>query len=182
VLSWKEQMFLQVQSRLHSRGGRHVGMWLSQGSFPAATLNTIVQAIIPPPKFMVNRLIPGAPISRRSQLSCIAVIERGPELERGIGEQETMRILLANAEDAYGFPPYPLLADEMSSWKGKNLHEAEQAIVHEAVRELPAIHIRRPGYDWYQRLPVLVTGLRWQAEAPIPVPAMQTEFSTEPGF
>jgi dolichol-phosphate mannosyltransferase len=104
-LTLKERLFLQVQSRLHSRGGRMFGMWLSQGKIPAATLNAVVQAIIPPPKYMVDRLIPGAPITQRAQLSCIAVIERGPEFEREIGEQEKLRTLLTNAKTPMASPP-----------------------------------------------------------------------------
>lgn len=174
-LTMREQMFLQVQSRLHSRGGRMFGMWLNQGFVPTATLNAIVQAIIPPPKYMVNRLIPGAPIIKRSQLSCITVIERGPELEREIDEQEKLRILLNNAEDAYGFPPYPMLAHELSSWMGEDQHQAEKEIVQAAIANLPAIHLRRSNYDWYQRMPALIGNVAWVVDAPIPVPALTAE-------
>jgi dolichol-phosphate mannosyltransferase len=97
--------FLRVQSRLHSRGGRLFGMWLTNKNFPGATLNAIVQAIVPPPKFMINQMISKAVISPSAQFSRIAVIERGPEFERSVGEEEALRILMANAEDAYGFPP-----------------------------------------------------------------------------
>jgi dolichol-phosphate mannosyltransferase len=175
ALTLRERLFLQVQSRLHSRGGRMFGMWLSQGKIPGATLNAIVQALIPPPKYMVDHLIPGASIRQRAQLSCIAVIERGPELEREIGEQEKLRILMTNAEDAYGFPPYPALADQLSSWLGENQHPAEREIVEAAISNLPAVHIRRSNYDWYQRLPALIGGLQQKQETAIPVPTFKEE-------
>ncbi len=168
TLTLKERIFLQVQSRLHSREGRHIGMWLSQGKIPAATLNAIVQAIIPPPKYMVNRLIPGSRITQRAQLAHIAVIERGPEYERGIGEQEKLRILVANAEDAYGFPPYPMLAHELSSWEGEDLHHVEREIVEAAIRELPAVHLRSSHFNWHQRLPGLVGGVHWEGQNLLP--------------
>ncbi len=170
-LTFRERMFLQVQSRLHSRGGRMFGMWLTQGNIPGATLNAIVQAIVPPPKYMVDRLIPGAQIIKRSRLSGIAVIERGPELERELGEPEKLRTLLANAEDAYGFPPYPVLAEQLSTYKGENRHPAERAIVETAINGLPAVHIRRSNYDWYQQLPNLMSRIAQQKNAPIAVPA-----------
>ncbi len=163
------RMFLQVQSRLHSRRGRMFGMWLSNGNVPGASLNAIVQAVVPPPKFMVNHLIPSAAIAQTAQFSRIAIIERGPEFERGVGEEEALRILMANAEDAYGFPPYPALADQMANWMGQDWHEAEKTIVRDAIRNLPIVHIRRPGYDWYQRLPEVMANIKKEAEAAIPV-------------
>jgi hypothetical protein len=67
--------------------------------------------------------------------------------------------LIANAEDAYGFPPYPILADQLSHWHGKDLHEAERALVQEAIAGLPATHIRRSDYGWYKRIPQLVKNM-----------------------
>jgi len=175
VLTLREQLFLRIQSRLHSREGRKFALWLSKMNLPTATVNTVVQAIIPPPKYMVDRLIPGAHIIRGARLSHIAVIERGPEFEREIGDQEKVRILLANAEDAYGFPPYPMLAHELSSWKGEDLHTAEQAIVDNAIRAVPAVHIRRSNYDWYQRLLALLGDFQAEAPAQAPIPAPSLE-------
>ena len=174
------RMFLQVQSRLHSRQGRIFGMWLTNANFPGATLNAIVQAIIPPPKFMVNALLPNAKIVDTAQFSRIVVIERGPVLERSVGEEEAMRILIANSEDAYGFPPYPVLADQMSSWQGQDLHGTEQGVVREAIRNLPIVHIRRPGYDWYQRLPEVMATVQQEAEVAIPVSALSKELFSAP--
>ncbi len=103
------------------------------------------------------------------------MIERGPELEREIDEQEKLRILLNNAEDAYGFPPYPILAHELSSWMGEDQHQAEKEIVQAALTNLPAIHLRRSNYDWYQRMPALIGNVAWVSDAPIPVPALTAE-------
>jgi dolichol-phosphate mannosyltransferase len=167
-LPWTGRAFLRVQSRLHSRTGRLFGMWLTNKNFPGATLNAIVQAIIPPPKFMINQMISKAAIAPTAHFSRIAVIERGPEFERSVGEEEALRILMANAEDAYGFPPYPALADQMSNWKGQDMHDAERAIVREALRDLQVVHIRRPGYDWYQRLPEVIKATSGATEAAFP--------------
>ncbi|RPJ25396.1 MAG: glycosyltransferase family 2 protein, partial [Chloroflexi bacterium] len=53
-----ERIALQFQSRLHSKSGRKVGLNLSKSKLPAATMNAIVQMLVPPPKYMVHRLIP----------------------------------------------------------------------------------------------------------------------------
>jgi hypothetical protein len=151
-----ERMFLQVQSRLHSRGGRKAAMWLSSSSMPAATLNAIVQKIIPPPKYMVHRLIPKVTYVNEAKLSHILLIERGSDFEGKLNEDEKAKILVANAEDAYGFPPYPSLAHLVSQWNGEDLHKAETAIVTAATQGLPAIHLRRSNYDWYKQIPKFI--------------------------
>jgi dolichol-phosphate mannosyltransferase len=155
-LTLREMLFLQLQSRLHSRGGRRAGMWLSNTMLPAATMNALVQKVIPPPKYMVHKLIPNTQYAKTARLSQIVVIERGTDFEGKIDEKEKISILVANAEDAYGFPPYPTLAHAISQWEGKDLHEKEADIVRSAVVGLPAIHLRSPRYDWYKRLPQLV--------------------------
>jgi dolichol-phosphate mannosyltransferase len=151
-----ERMFLQVQSRLHSRGGRKAAMWLSNSSMPAATLNAIVQKVIPPPKYMVHRLIPKVIYVNEAKLSHILLIERGSDFEGKLSEDEKAKILVANAEDAYGFPPYPSLAHLVSQWNGEDLHKAETAIVTAATQGLPAIHLRRSQFDWYKQIPSFI--------------------------
>ena len=164
-----ERMFLQVQSRLHSRGGRKAAMWLSKSLMPAATLNAIVQKVIPPPKYMVHRLIPKVTYVNEAKLSHIVLIERGSDYEATLNEDEKAKILVANAEDAYGFPPYPSLAHLVSQWHGEDLHKAETAIVTEATRGLPAIHLRRSQFDWYKQIPRFVQ--ETDNYVPVPVPS-----------
>jgi dolichol-phosphate mannosyltransferase len=168
-LSFSERLFLKVQSRLHSKGGRRVGMWLSHNKTPAATLNAIVQILIPPPKFMVHKLVPGTRYIGHSQLSQIVLIERAPDFEGPLAQDTQVDMLLANADDAYGFPPYPVLADQLSSWQGKSLHDTEKAIVTSAIQNLPGIHLKSSSYNWYKRLPDLVN--KPQRHVPIKTPA-----------
>ena len=166
-----ERMFLQVQSRLHSRGGRKAALWLSSSSMPAATLNAIVQKIIPPPKYMVHRLIPKVTYVKEAKLSHILLIERGPDFQSTLNEDEKAKILVANAEDAYGFPPYPSLAHLVSQWHGEDLHKAETAIVTAATLGLPAIHLRRSQFDWYKQIPNFIQEQGTLIPVPVPVPS-----------
>lgn len=168
-LSLKQRTFLQVQSRLHSRTGRRVGLKLADFFVGGATLNAIVQMVIPPPKYMVDSLIPGAHYTEKGQLVHIVVIERGPDGQVDIKESEKSDILIANAEDAYGFPPYPVLAKELSHWNGEDLHQQELSIVSAAIRGLPAHRLASTTYDWYARFPKLVeASAATQAETPFP--------------
>jgi dolichol-phosphate mannosyltransferase len=159
-LSKGERAFLQIQSRLHSRQGRMFGMLLSHKKFPAATLNAIVQGIIPPPKFMVDKLVPGTQYQNSASLAHIVLIERGENFEAKIDDLEKVNILVANAEDAYGFPPYPVLAEQIAKWDGADLHSAEREIVAATIANIPGTYMRDANYGWYKRLPQLIQSLQ----------------------
>jgi glycosyltransferase involved in cell wall biosynthesis len=158
-LSIVERMALQIQSRLHSKSGRHVGLELSKTNLPAATMNTIVQMLIPPPKYMVHRLIPKVSYTNSAKLSHAVIIERGPEHEEFLPHDQAVKEFVRNAEDAYGFPPYPVLVNFISKWEEKDLHPIEQAIVAEALTAIPTIRIRDPKFNWWQRLPVVADNM-----------------------
>jgi dolichol-phosphate mannosyltransferase len=155
-LTWWERIALQFQSRLHSKSGRKVGLNLSKSRLPAATMNALVQMLVPPPKYMVHRLIPKATYANHATLSRAVIIERGSEYVEAIQHEQAVETFVRNVEDAYGFPPYPLLANSLSRWNGQDLHPEEQAIVDEALRAIPTIRLRDPKFNWWRRLPVLV--------------------------
>jgi len=150
-----ERIALQIQSRLHSKSGRHVGLELSKTNLPAATMNAIVQMLIPPPKYMVHRLIPKVTYANHAKLSHAVIIERGPEQEEFLTHDQAVKEFVRNAEDAYGFPPYPILVDFISTWEGQDLHSKEQSIVAEALAAIPTVRIRDSKFNWWQRLPVV---------------------------
>ena len=154
-LTWWERIALQFQSRLHSKGGRKIGMDLSQSRLPAATMNAIVQWIVPPPKYMVHRLIPKVTYANHATLARAVIIERGEEFLEALHHEQAVDTFVKNAEDAYGFPPYPILADSLSRWNGEDLHPAEQAIVDKALKGIPTIRLRDPKFNWWQRLPAI---------------------------
>ncbi|HEX2996566.1 MAG TPA: hypothetical protein VHP14_17200, partial [Anaerolineales bacterium] len=167
-LKWWEQIALQFQSRLHSKSGRKVGLNLSKSKLPAATMNAIVQFLVPPPKYMVHRLIPKATYANYAKLARAVIIERGDEYVESLQHEQAVETFVNNAEDAYGFPPYPILADSLSRWNGQDLHPQEQAIVNEALKPIPTVRLRDPKFNWWQRIPVvtnLSTGSRQLAAA-----------------
>jgi hypothetical protein len=126
---------------------------LSQTKLPAATMNAIVQMLVPPPKYMVHRLIPSAKYANQAKLSGAVIIERGPELEEALHHEQAVETFVRNAEDAYGFPPYPILANSLSRWEEEDLHADEQSIVAEALRGIRTMRLRDPKFNWWQRLP-----------------------------
>ncbi len=154
-LTWWERIALQFQSRLHSKSGRKMGLNLSKSRLPAATMNAIVQMLVPPPNYMVHRLIPKATYANFATLSRAVIIERGDEYVEALQHQQAVETFMRNAEDAYGFPPYPILAESLSQWHGLDLHPQEQAIVDQALKSIPTIRLRDPKFNWWQRLPVV---------------------------
>lgn len=154
-LSILQRLALQIQSRLHSKSGRRVGLKLSETKLPAATMNTLVQMIIPPPKYMVHQLIPHATYANNAKLAHAVIIERGPEFEETLSHDQALEVFIHNAEDAYCFPPYPILATSLSRWNEQDLHPHEQAIVTEALSRIPAVRLCDPKFNWWQRLPMI---------------------------
>jgi glycosyltransferase involved in cell wall biosynthesis len=153
LLSWFERAALVVQSRLHSRSGRRVGMALDRRGVPAATLNAIVQGIIPPPKYHVDRLVPGVDMALEARLQGLVIIQRGGNGHVTLEPDEAVEILLANCEDAYGFPPYEVIAPFLQRHNGTDLRAVERSIIEDALDGVPATLVRSETMDWWQRLP-----------------------------
>ncbi len=153
-----ERLKLQFQSRLHSRMGRRIGMFFGNIRLPVATLNAYVQMLIPPPKFMIDRLVPSVRLEKRTWLNFVVVIERGEIKEEILPAEEISSIVSRNIEDAYGFPPYPLIAGRLSRFNGKDLKAIESGIINHVIEQLPAVYLRRSDFQWWQRLPAVYYG------------------------
>jgi glycosyltransferase involved in cell wall biosynthesis len=156
LLSRRERFFLPYQSRLHSRSGRRFAFLLAKTRLPIATINAVVQALVPPPKYHVERLVPGVEKADEGRLAALVVIARGGDGNASLEHEEAVDILLSNCEDAYGFPPYPSIAPFLHSGNGRDLRAEERSIVARALEALPATMLRSTTMDWWQRLPGVV--------------------------
>jgi putative flippase GtrA len=156
TLTFKERLTLGFQSRIHSRSGRRAAFVISKTHLPAATINTFVQMLIPPPKYFVNKLIPKVKVARKANLNGMFIIERGDEEIVPMKNTEAMEVLLQNCEDAYGFPPYNDIKEFLYSQDGTDLREREHAIIHQALGNLPATVIRSSNLDWWSQIPSFV--------------------------
>jgi dolichol-phosphate mannosyltransferase len=158
LLSHWERLALLVQSRLHSKSGRRFGLFLTRTGLPMATTNAIVQFLVPPPKYHVQRLVPGVKLADEARLAGLIVIERGDDGEVRLSDQEALDILMANSEDSYGFPPYESIKDFLYSSEGGDLRPVERATVASALMGKSATLLRSSTRDWWQRVPALVRG------------------------
>jgi dolichol-phosphate mannosyltransferase len=158
LLSRKERTGLVIQSRLHSKSGRLFGMLLARLRLPAATMNGLVQWVVPPPKFHIDRLVPGVEIASEAQLAGMAVIQRGGTGDATMDPGEALKTLMENCEDAYGFPPYPVIEEQLHSGNGEDLRSRERDIVSKALGGLSTTLMRSENMDWAERLPDLLDG------------------------
>ncbi|MDX6377866.1 MAG: hypothetical protein QOE98_2169 [Gaiellaceae bacterium] len=155
-LTFKERQKLRYQARLHSKEGRSIGMLLAQKGLPAAAMNAVVQILIPPPKYDVTRLIPGTEMAQRAQLAGMMVIQRGGDGEEVLDAEAALDTLMENCDDAYGFPPYPVIQDFLHSRNGSDLRAAERRTTAAALAGVPSLLLKSSTMDWWQRLPRLV--------------------------
>jgi dolichol-phosphate mannosyltransferase len=159
LLSRRERVALVIQSRLHSRSGRRFAFVLAKGRLPAATINAVVQWLIPPPKYDVSRLVPHAPLAAEGRLAGLIVIERGGRGESALEPEQALATLLANCEDAYGFPPYHDIEHALHSANGSDWRAVEREIIARALASTTATVLRSETMDWFERLPGLLEAL-----------------------
>lgn len=165
------RLWMQVQSRVHSRGGRRAGLTLARTALPVSSMNAWLQCVVKPPKFTIHELIPDADVVRSIWVSHIAVIERGPTLVEPLDHETTAGLLAANTEDAYGFPPYPLIEDALRRDRGPE----EERIRREGLARVSAMRIRTADRHWYEQLRLGALG------AVVPAGVLQQGLDGRPG-
>jgi glycosyltransferase involved in cell wall biosynthesis len=160
-LSRRERTGLILQSRLHSRSGRRFAMLLARTHLPVATVNAIIQLLVPPPKYQVDRLIPGVAIAPEASVCAMVVIQRGADEYRPLDPAEALDTLLSNCEDAYGFPPYSDIEHLLHSRNGADLRARERNIIANALQGAPATLVASSTMDWWRSIPSIL-------EPPVP--------------
>ena len=151
-LSRHERLTLPIQSRIHSKSGRRIAFFLAKTKLPVATVNTLVQLLVPPPKYHVNRLVPGVKFVPEAKLAGMFVIQRGGEGSVSLSGDEALETLMRNSEDAYGFPPYSTIESFLYDSSGVDLRVAEREIVATALAGWPAVLLMSNKMDWSERI------------------------------
>jgi hypothetical protein len=110
--------------------------------------------VIPPPKFFIEELVPSARVVPQVRITHMGVIERGSTLVQPLFDLDSNLVVLRdNTEDAYGFPPYPLIAAVLANGDV----ELEDAVRRHLLDGLPVTRIRTSDRHWYEQLLVLMT-------------------------
>jgi dolichol-phosphate mannosyltransferase len=156
-LTKSEWRKLQIQSRLHSKSGRSIGMLLSRFNLPIMGINALTQILIPPPKYDVDRLVP-CQLTSATRVSDLFIIQRGAPSMAEMPAEEAMPHLLANTEDAYGFPPYRYLAPAISIG-ARDYHElraAEREILAGFLDNVRVRTLASDTFGWADEIPRLI--------------------------
>ena len=178
-LTTKQSVTLPIQSRLHSRSGRRAGLSLAKTRLPAATMNAVVQKLIPPPKFHVEQLVQGAKLTAAAKVAALFVITRGEDQKRVLTESEAIELLVENSADAYGFPPYPDIEPFLRAHRGADLAVAEREIIAAAFADRPAWLIGSRTMGWADDIAFLIEEER---RSPTEGPGHQGAKTDEPGM
>jgi dolichol-phosphate mannosyltransferase len=160
-LSAKEWRRLRVQSRIHSKEGRGVGVRLGTMNLPIMSLNAVTQVVVPPPKYTVQRLVPcdhGASV----QIEDLFVIERGRFHIGEIDRDGLVDELIANTDDAYGFPPFRYFAPALVVGGDgyEELRAKERKLLGQAISGVRARRLATPDFTWADHIPRLAAERR----------------------
>ena len=178
TLNFREKLSLPLQSRIHSRTGRKVASFINNTLLPAATINMLMQIVVPPPKYFVKKLLPAVKLMSEASFAGMFIIERDGEGSLTISNADALEILLRNCDDAYGFPPYDDLKEFLYFHNGIDLRTSEQNIIRQAFGGLPATLVRSKKLDWWCLIPTFIdekVASDCACDANLPVHGQQVE-------
>lgn len=164
LLSPPRRALLAVQSRIHSKDGRRFALLLAGLNIPIIAINAMTQILVPPPKFMIDRLVPTVEYHRSGMVSRVFVIGRGHELAEPLEHSEALTTLMANTEDAYGFPPFSVM-ERAITLRAKKLHKGkkqdiaslrskERGILEQFLATIPVTRLISPNFGWADVIPL----------------------------
>ena len=156
ALGRRQRLALRLQGLLYLRSGRRAGLWLSGWKLPVASLNLLVQRLVPPPKYMVDRLVAEVAYADSAALADVMIIEKGRNFEETLAIDKAVQILSRKNREVGGFPPYAFLVAQMGRRYGQDLHQVESEIIGAALRNCVARRVSSPAGNWWQHLPVAV--------------------------
>jgi hypothetical protein len=153
-----EWAVLNLRGRLHSKGGRSVGMEMGEHNLPIMSANSLVQAIVPPPKYPVQRLV-RCELVDSVKVSELFVIERGAPRLEDVSKDQALQELLDNTDDAYGFPPFRYFAPclVIGGEEYQRLRAREAEILRSALTEVRVRRLASDTFGWADTIPDLVT-------------------------
>jgi len=156
-LSATDRASLAIQSRLHSKSGRQVGRALGERNLPIMTMNSFVQFLVPPPKHRIDALF-DCEVGGHGPIRNVVLMERGEELLERLSVDETVRRLIENTDDAYGFPPFSLFAPHIriNGDDYPTLRKKEAELLATAIATARNWHLRVAGHEWAERLPGII--------------------------
>src|SRR4051794_7628858 len=156
-LTPREWRRLQLQSRLHSKGGRSLALALARFNVPIMGINAITQILVPPPKYAVDRLVP-CRMGSETRVQDLFIIERGAPRMADLDAASTLERMLTNTDDAYGFPPFKYFAPAISigGLGYRELREREREILRGFLSQVRTRTLASDTFGWADTIPRLL--------------------------
>jgi dolichol-phosphate mannosyltransferase len=157
-LTHAEWRRLRFQSRLHSKGGRSLAVSLSRFNVPIMGINALTQILVPPPKFAADRLV-SCRMGSSTRVRELFIIERGAPRLAELDHDAALEQLLANTDDAYGFPPFRYLAPAITiGGRGYlQLRAREREILSGFLGQVRVRTLASDSFGWADDIPRLVS-------------------------
>jgi len=155
-LTKKEWRRLRIQSRLHSKEGRGIGTRLGEMNVPIMSMNALTQYVVPPPKYDVDRLVT-CEHTRSVRVEDLFIIERNEFAVTEVESSMLLDELIANTDDAYGFPPFRYFAPALvvDGLGYEELRAKERTILASALSRVRARRLATPDFSWADHIPAL---------------------------
>jgi len=156
-LPLRERVTLAIQSRLHSKSGRSIGSRLGRMNIPIMSINSVVQMLVPPPKYHITSLL-DCVISERAPIGHVFLMERGEPLQEELDVDGVIGQLIENTDDAYGFPPFSTFAPHIRIGDADypELRRQEEQLLRRSLSAARLWRLRVEGHEWAQLLPTLI--------------------------
>jgi dolichol-phosphate mannosyltransferase len=156
-MSRREWQWLRLQGLLHSKEGRAWGMLLGEANLPIMSINSLTQMVVPPPKYIVDRLVP-SDVIREVQVRDMFIIERGPNSLMQLDAATALDELIENTDDAYGFPPFRYFAPALVLGDADydELRTRERAILAAALSNMRIRRMASDSFGWADEIPALL--------------------------
>ncbi len=164
VLTKGERLQLGIQSHLHSKQGRAAGSRLAELNLPIMALNATVQALVPPPKYAVDQLVP-CRYTDKTTVRDLFVLERGRRALEELDYERAVAIMIENTDDAYGFPPFRYFAPaiQIDGYDYRLLRERERKLLGQFLGDVRARRIACDDFSWADAIPRLVAEREYSA-------------------
>jgi dolichol-phosphate mannosyltransferase len=157
---------LRVQSRIHSKDGRAFAMRLAEANLPIMGVNALAQLVVPPPKYYAERLVT-CRVIRRAWVEQAFVIERGAPRSAGVDPADALQELIDNTDDAYGFPPFDVVAPSFVIGEDDYdaLRSRERDLLAAVLQRVPVTRLACDDFSWADSI---ATRMSRAATEPLP--------------
>lgn len=178
---FKSKMKLLVKSWVHSKTGRRILRQIGELNVPILTLNAMGQILVHPPKIFVGDLVRNATMQKQAQASSVCLLRTGPDAIISAAPQTALRELLANSDDAFGFPPYSNIFAHMkiNGRNTKEILETEKELLTRLVKNTKCFWLYSDSRRWDLELKEIMESVLKPTPALHPEEAMPFEFGPE---